>query len=305
MTTAFLFPGQGSQTAGIGRPWVDTPSWSIVAEASDAAGADVARLLVDADADELVDTANAQLSTFVISLVVADALADAGLLPDHVGGHSLGEYSALAAGGWLSRGPGAALVAARGAAMRDAATANVGTMAAVIGLEVDDVTAVCDHVDGHVWVANDNAPGQVVIAGSAAAIEAAGELAKERGARRPMPLKVAGAFHTPYMEPAQAALDEAIASVALTAGTATPWANVDGAAHADPADWPGLLSAQLCSPVRWRTEVEAMAAAGVDTFVEVGPGTVLTGMVKRIAPDARRLSAATPDEVASVAAQLA
>jgi [acyl-carrier-protein] S-malonyltransferase len=202
-------------------------------------------------------------------------------------------------------GPAAALVAARGQAMRDAATANVGTMAAIIGLDVDDVVAVCEQVDGQVWVANDNAPGQVVIAGSEAGIEAAGALAKERGARRPMPLKVAGAFHTPYMEPAQAALDAAIAATDLRVGTATAWANVDAASHADPADWPGLLSAQLCSPVRWRAEVEAMAAAGVDTFVEVGPGTVLTGMVKRIAPDARRPSASTPDEVAAVAAQLA
>jgi [acyl-carrier-protein] S-malonyltransferase len=177
-------------------------------------------------------------------------------------------------------------------------------MAAIIGLEVDDVVAVCNDVEGEVWVANDNAPGQVVIAGSAAAIEAAGELAKERGARRPMPLKVAGAFHTPYMEPAQAALDGAIAAAQLEAGAATPWANVDGAAHTDPADWPALLSAQLCSPVRWRAEVAAMAAAGVDTIVEVGPGTVLGGMVKRIAPDVTRHSAATPDEVTTVAAQL-
>jgi [acyl-carrier-protein] S-malonyltransferase len=188
--------------------------------------------------------------------------------------------------------------------MREAATTNVGTMAAIIGLEVEDVVAVCDHVEGHVWVANDNAPGQVVIAGSSSAIEAAGELARERGARRPMVLNVAGAFHTPYMAPAQGALDEALATTAFESGHATAWANVDAGAHADPDEWPGLLSAQLCSPVRWRGEVAAMAATGVDTFVEVGPGTVLSGMVKRIAPDARRLAATTPDDVASVAAQL-
>jgi [acyl-carrier-protein] S-malonyltransferase len=217
----------------------------------------------------------------------------------------LGEYSALAAGGWVDSITAARLVAARGAAMRDAATTNVGTMAAIIGLEVEDVVAVCDHVDGHVWVANDNAPGQVVIAGSSSAIEAAGELARERGARRPMALNVAGAFHTPYMAPAQGALDEALAATPFAAGTATPWANVDAAAHADAGEWPGLLSAQLCSPVRWRAEVAAMADAGVDTFVEVGPGTVLSGMVKRIVPGARRLSASTPDDVTSVAAQLA
>jgi [acyl-carrier-protein] S-malonyltransferase len=304
MTVAFLFPGQGSQAPHAGAPWTDTAQWSMVAAAADATGIDVAHLLVEAEADELVDTANAQLSTFVLSLVVAAALAEAGVTPAHVGGHSLGEYSALAAAGWVETVAAARLVAARGAAMREAATTNVGTMAAIIGLKVDDVVAVCDHVDGHVWVANDNAPGQVVIAGSSSAIEAAGELARQRGARRPMPLQVAGAFHTPYMAPAQEALDAALAAVTFEAGHATAWANVDAAAHAEPGVWPGLLSAQLCSPVRWRSEVAAMAAAGVDTFVEVGPGTVLTGMVKRIAPDARRLSAATPDEVASVAASL-
>src|SRR5690349_5224660 len=128
MSIAFLFPGQGSQSPGIGQPWVDTPAWSVVGEAADATGVDVAHLLLDADADELVDTANAQLSTFVISLVVARALAEAGVVAEHVGGHSLGEYSALAAAGLLPSGPGAALVAARGAAMREAATTNVGTM---------------------------------------------------------------------------------------------------------------------------------------------------------------------------------
>src|SRR6476469_2465045 len=117
MSIAFLFPGQGSQSPGIGQPWVDTSAWSIVGEAADATGVDVAHLLLDADADELVDTANAQLSTFVISLVVADALATAGVVPEHVAGHSLGEYSALAAGGWIDLGAGATLVAARGAAM--------------------------------------------------------------------------------------------------------------------------------------------------------------------------------------------
>jgi [acyl-carrier-protein] S-malonyltransferase len=236
--------------------------------------------------------------------VVAAALAEAGVIPAHVGGHSLGEYSALAAGGWVDPIAAAHLVAARGAAMREAATTNVGTMAAIIGLEVDDVVAVCDHVEGHVWVANDNAPGQVVIAASSSAIEAAGELARERGARRPMALNVAGAFHTPYMAPAQGALDEALATAPFESGRATAWANVDAAAHADPAEWADLLSAQLCSPVRWRGEVAAMAAAGVDTLVEVGPGAVLSGMVKRIVPNARRLSAATPDEVSAVSNQL-
>lgn len=304
MSVAFIFPGQGSQTPASGVPWRDTAQWSMVDVAAEAAGVDVAHLLLSAEAEELLDTANAQLSTYVISVIVATALADAAAGAAHTAGHSLGEYSALTAAGVLPFDRGVRLVVERGRAMRTAAERNPGTMAAIIGLDVEEVAAVCAEVDGDVWVANDNAPGQVVIAGSAAAIDAAGALAKERGARRPMPLQVAGAFHTPFMAPAQAGLDDALAEAVFSVGSASPWANVDAARHPDPSEWRGLLSAQLCSPVRWRAQIAAMAAAGVDTFVEVGPGTVLSGMVKRIAPDAARHAVATPDAVAEVVQNL-
>ncbi|MCC6225225.1 MAG: ACP S-malonyltransferase [Microthrixaceae bacterium] len=304
MPIAFLFPGQGSQTPRSGAEWQDTPQWSLVEAASEAAGLDVAHLLLVADAEELRDTANAQLSTYVVSMMVVAALSDGGLLPTHVAGHSLGEYTALSAAGVLSPGDGARLVAARGMAMRSAAAANPGTMAAIIGLDVDAVASVCIDVGADVWVANDNAPGQVVIAGSADAVESAGSLAKERGARRPMPLQVAGAFHTPLMAPAQDALDAALAQTPFHSPTLLPWANVDASDHSQPGDWPGLLSAQLCSPVRWREEIAAMAHAGADVFVEVGPGNVLSGMVKRIAPNAARHAAATPGAVGDLVQNL-
>jgi [acyl-carrier-protein] S-malonyltransferase len=302
MSTAWVFPGQGSQAPASGVPWREHPAWELVTQASDATSVDVAHLLLDADEDELRDTANAQLSTFVISLVVARGAREADRSATHFAGHSLGEYTALVAAGAVSFEEGCRLVHARGIAMRGAATARPGTMAAIIGLEVGPVTDVCDAIGGDVWVANDNAPGQVVIAGGADAVGRAGELAKERGARRPMPLNVAGAFHTPLMAPAQEALDAAIhrTEVRSLGYDIELWANVDAAQHDDPANWPVLLSDQLTQPVRWREEVAAMAGHGVTTFVELGPGAVLSGMVKRIAPEASRASAATPDEVAAL-----
>jgi [acyl-carrier-protein] S-malonyltransferase len=302
MSTAWVFPGQGSQAPASGAPWRDHPAWELVEAATAATGVDVAHLLLDADEDELRDTANAQLSTFVVSLVVARGAADAGRSATHFAGHSLGEYTALVAAGAIAFDEGCRLVNSRGIAMRGAATTRTGTMAAIIGLEVGPVTDVCNATPGDVWVANDNAPGQVVIAGEPDSVTRAGELAKERGARRPMPLNVAGAFHTPLMAPAQTALDAAIQQVEVKSlgYDVELWANVDAAQHDDPANWPTLLSDQLTQPVRWREEVAAMAAHGVTTFVELGPGTVLSGMVKRISPEATRANAATPDEVAAL-----
>jgi len=296
MSTALLFPGQGSQNPHSGVAWSGHPAWSVVVEASDATSVDVSHLLLDADADELVDTANAQLSTFVISLVVATALRREGLAVQHTAGHSLGEYTALVAAGIMDITSGARLVHARGLAMRSAAAAHPGTMSAIIGLDVAAVAAAIEGIDD-VWVANDNAPGQVVIAGSAPAIEAAADVLRSAGARRPMPLAVAGAFHTPFMAPAQESLDSAISGTAFGVGELVAWANVDAASHADPAAWPGLLSRQLCEPVRWRGEILGLVEAGVDAFVECGPGTVLTGMVKRIAPEAQRRSVSSPSDI--------
>ncbi|HSL58264.1 MAG TPA: ACP S-malonyltransferase [Acidimicrobiales bacterium] len=297
---AFTFPGQGSQRPGMGRAWAEHPSWELVAEASEAAGRDLEALLLDADADELVSTRNAQLATFVASLVVLDAVERIGVEPARVAGHSLGEYSALVAAGAIAFDDGVRLVAERGAAMQVAAEDRSGTMAAVLGLDDDKVEIACARVDGEVWVANYNAPGQVVIAGDPAAIDAAGAAAKDLGAKRVMSIPVSGAFHTPFMAPARDRLRKAIASAEIRAPEVPVYANVDALPHLGDDEWDGLLAAQLLAPVRWKQTLLALEAEGVTKFVELGPGTVLTGMAKRTVSGARTLSVATPDDLDSL-----
>jgi [acyl-carrier-protein] S-malonyltransferase len=291
----------------MGSAWKGTPSWTLVERASAVVDRDVAALLLEADAEELRATRNAQLTTFVTSLVVLDALRAAGLPePDAVAGHSLGEYTALTAAGALAFEDGVRLVAARGEAMQGAADARPGTMAAVLGLDVDDVEAACAGVE-EAWVANDNAPGQVVVAGTAAGTEAAGAAAKERGARKVMPLPVGGAFHTPLMAPAAEGLAAALADVAFADARPPVVANVDATPHEAGDEWPGLLADQLCRPVRWRPTLEhlgATAGARPLALVEVGPGGVLTGMAKRTLPGATTVTASEPDHVEAVLAAL-
>src|SRR6476619_4780081 len=208
---AFTFPGQGSQRPGMGRPWASEESWELVGEASEIAERDLGQLLLDAEADELKDTRNAQLCTFVSSLVVLDAIERTGLDAMFCAGHSLGEYTALVATGALSFDDGVQLVAERAEAMHAAGLDQPGTMAAVLGLDDDDVEIACRRADSDVWVANFNAPGQVVIAGSVEGVAAAGAVCKELGAKKVMPLQVSGAFHTPFMTAARDRLRKAIA----------------------------------------------------------------------------------------------
>jgi len=284
----------------MGAAWADHPSWELVSEASEVAGRDLGALLLDADADELVQTHNAQLATFLTSLVTLDAVERTGVEPARVAGHSLGEYTALVAAGAVSFEDGVRLVAERGEAMKVAAEEQNGTMAAVLGLDDDKVEIACARVDGDVWVANFNSPGQVVIAGDPDAIELAGNAAKELGAKRVMGLPVGGAFHTPFMAPARDRLRKAL-DLAEWRDPAVPvHANVDALPHPDGAAWAGLLSAQLCSPVRWRQTLHELEDAGVTTFVELGPGTVLTGMAKRTLSGARTLSVTSPADLDSL-----
>ncbi len=291
---AFTFPGQGSQKPGMGAAWQDHPSWELVAEASDVSGRDVERLLLEAGADELVETRNSQLTTFVMSMIVLDAVERTGVEAAFHAGHSLGEYSALTAAGVISFDDGVRLVTERGNAMQAAADSHEGTMYAILGLDDDLVEMACSRVDGDVWVANYNAPGQVVIAGEPAALEAAGTEAKALGAKRAMPIKVGGAFHTPFMSPARDRLRKAIADTDFRAPHRPVFANVDALPHPDAADWPRLMGAQLTSPVRWRHTLANLAEAGVTGFLELGPGTVLTGMAKRTVSDATTISVSTP-----------
>jgi [acyl-carrier-protein] S-malonyltransferase len=294
---AFTFPGQGSQREGMGRPWLGHESWELVEEASEIADRGLGRVLVDADAEELRDTRNAQLTTFVSSLMVVDAIERLGIEPAYCAGHSLGEYTALVATGALSFEEGVRLVAERADAMHDAGIENPGTMAAVLGLDDDKVEIACRLADDEVWVANYNAPGQVVVAGSDSGVRQAGEHAKKLGAKRVMSLSVAGAFHTPYMTPARDRLRKAIAEAAPRDTEVPVVSNVDARPHDQGSEWSSLLSAQLSSPVRWKHCLLTLDEAGVTDFVELGPGGVLTGTAKRTVDGARAVSVAIPDDL--------
>ena len=294
---AFTFPGQGSQRPGMGRPWAGHESWELVDEASEIAGRDVGELLLHADAEELKDTRNAQLTTFVSSLMVLDAVERLGIEANYCAGHSLGEYTALTATGAIGLQDGMVLVTERASAMHDAGIARPGTMAAVLGLDDDQVEVACNLADSDVWVANFNAPGQVVIAGSFDGVEAAGKHARELGAKRIMALPVSGAFHTPFMASARDRLRDAIADADMRDSEIPVVSNVDAKPHERSREWSSLLSAQLASPVRWKQCLQTLSSLGVTEFAELGPGGVLTGMAKRSVVGARTISVATPEDL--------
>ena len=281
----------------MGRPWTEHESWELVEEASDVSGRDVGRLLLDADADELKDTRNAQLTTFVSSLMVLDAVERLGVEPSFCAGHSLGEYTALTATGALGFDDGVRLVVERAEAMHEAGQNNPGTMSAILGLDDELVEVACRRADSDVWVANFNAPGQIVIAGSAEGVAKAVAIAKELGAKKAMALPVSGAFHTPFMTPARDRLREAIASANPRDTEVPVISNVDAIAHDHGDEWASLLSAQLSSPVRWKQCLQTLNELGVTGFAELGPGGVLTGMAKRTLEGSRTISVSTPDEL--------
>ncbi len=235
--------------------------------------------------------------TFVQSLVVLDAVERLGLAPAACAGHSLGEYTALVASGAVSFEDGVRLVMARGEAMARAGEDAPGTMAALLGITDDDAEVACQRAESDVWVANYNASGQVVIAGTAEGVAVASALAKELGARKVVPIAVSGAFHTPLMSAARDDLRKALDAATFLAPEVRVVANVDARVHDDPADWPGLLSAQLCSPVRWRHTLYALSKLGASTLVELGPGGVLSGLARRALPEITSLSVSKPDDL--------
>jgi [acyl-carrier-protein] S-malonyltransferase len=294
---AVMFPGQGSQRPGMGEPWASAPSWAVVDRVSEVLGRDVGALLLDADAATLQATRNAQVASFALGLVILGAAEAAGVTWGAAAGHSLGEYTALVAAGVLERDDATRLVGARSDAMQAAADASPGTMAAVLGLDEDAVQASCDAAGGGAWIANDNAPGQVVVAGTVDGVARASAAAKDRGAKV-MPLAVGGAFHTPLMAGAQAGLDAALGATPFRDGACPVVANVDAAPHRAGDEWRALLSAQLCRPVRWRAVTEQLVSLGVTRVYELGPGAVLSGLVKRTAPSVERAPVATPADLA-------
>jgi [acyl-carrier-protein] S-malonyltransferase len=278
-----------------------------VDQLSQATGRDISQLLVEAGPETLRATRNAQLATYALSLVTLDAARRGPLAafgPERLAaaaGHSLGEYTALVAAGAIEASDGARLVQARGEAMQEAADANPGTMAAVLGLGVPEVSEACQEADG-AWVANDNTPAQVVVAGTLGGTERAGQGALRRGAKRVVALQVGGAFHTPLMRPAQAPLDSALAKTALSASRCPVIANVDARPHT--GGFAALLSTQLCSQVHWRESLGALATLGATLFVELGPGTELSGMVRRTLPEVVRANVAGPDDLDALAAAI-
>jgi len=300
---AFVFPGQGSQRPGMGRAWVDHPSWELVADASAAAGRDLERLLVDAGEDELIETRNAQLATFTIGLLVLDAVERLGIEPTSCAGHSVGEYTALVAAGALSFDDGVRVVTERGEAMQAAADAGPGCMTLLAGCDDETARIACQLADGAVWVGNYNTPDEVVLAGEVDAVARAAQVARTMSGAGVTRLKVGGAFHTPLMAPARNRLRKALAATTFHEPEVPVVANVDSLSHIAAEEWDVLLRAQLVSPVRWRQSVARLAGLvgdvtrGEQLFVEVGPGGSLSSMVRRTVPGVTTVAVAAPDDL--------
>lgn len=308
MGVAFVFPGQGSQAVGMGRALVETfPQARAVFDEVDAAlGQSLSTIVFEGPEAELTLTANAQPALMAVSLAVTRVLeSEAGLDVSRdaafVAGHSLGEYSALAAAGSLSIADTARLLRLRGTAMQKAVPVGEGAMAAILGLEFEPVAAIAAQAAREtgaiVQAANDNGGGQVVISGAKAAVEKAMELAKAAGAKRALPLPVSAPFHCALMQPAADAMAEALAGVEIRAPKAPLVANVLASAITDPAEIRRRLVEQVTGTVRWRESIAFMAGQGVGTFYELGAGKVLSGLVKRIAPSATGVSVGTPADV--------
>jgi [acyl-carrier-protein] S-malonyltransferase len=301
MKTAFLFPGQGSQFVGMAADLA--AAYPVVAEtlaqADAALGLDLSGLMREGPAEVLTATEIAQPALLTHSIAVERVLRQAGVTPWLTAGHSLGEYSALVAAGALDFADALRLVRERGLAMAAAGVSAGGTMAAILGLEdaaVEQVVAEAGQV-GTVVVANYNSPGQVVISGEDEAVRRAGELAKAAGARGAMPLKVSGAFHSPLMAPAAARLEAALDAAPLREAAIPVVTNVDAVPRKTAEEIREALRRQITGSVRWTDSVLRMVAEGAECFVEVGPGEVLTKLMKRIAPEAEAMSTSTVEGV--------
>lgn len=292
---ALVFPGQGSQRPGLGAAWADHPAFARWGEADAVLGEDLTRLALEADADELRRPRACQLALFVHGVMLADAWAAAtGVTPRALAGHSLGEYVALVAAGAVSFADALALVEVRARACQDASDAEPGGMVACLGVDRAALEVACAHAGAH--IANDNAPGQVVVAGSPAALEAVkAELADAGG--KVVDVEVGAAYHSPHMRPAVAPLRTALEATEFVDGHLPVVANIDARPHTDATGWPDRLAEQVVAPVRWRETVERLAADGVTTVVELGASTPLSGMIKRTDRSLTRRAVTAPDDL--------
>jgi [acyl-carrier-protein] S-malonyltransferase len=308
MSVAFVFPGQGSQAVGMGKALADAfaPARQVFAQVDDALGEKLSAIILEGPADTLTLTENAQPALMAVSLAVMRVLeveAGVDLKRDaqFVAGHSLGEYSALAAAGAFTIADTARLLRTRGRAMQKAVPVGTGAMAALIGLEFDQaVAAAAEAAQGQVsQAANDNGGGQVVVSGDKAAVERAVEIAKARGAKRAMMLTVSAPFHCALMQPAADVMAEALAKIAVRPPVVPLVANVLARPISAPDDIVRALVAQVTGTVRWRESVAFMAGQGVTRFYEIGAGKVLSGLVKRIADGATGVAIGTPEDIAT------
>lgn len=297
---AWIFPGQGSQYVGMGRSLCERypQAKQTLMQAEDVLGFELRRIMFEGPEEALKQTRNAQPAIFALSIALCNILASMGLRPDVVAGHSLGEFSALVAGEALSFEDALRLVHARATCMQYACEQNTGTMCAILGLDGNTVESVCREIkDGIVDIANMNSPEQTVISGEPEAVHTAGEAAKKRGAKRAIPLLVSGAFHSRLMHLAAERFEPSIASIEICRPRAVFYPNVSAEPTDDVDQIRKNLLKQVCSPVLWQQSMTHMLREGVETFVEVGPGKVLSGLLRRIDGSAVCLNADTPESV--------
>jgi [acyl-carrier-protein] S-malonyltransferase len=294
---AVIFPGQGTQTEGMGAPWRDHAAWSVVDRAEAALGEPLSSLVLDAPAEQLARTRDAQLAVLLTSLVAWEAVRERVEAPIVFAGHSLGQVTALIASGALPLEEGVQFAARRAELTQSAADVHPGRMAALLGASLEQAEEACRAAADRCWIANDNAPGQVVIAGTPDGLEEGSAQAKQLGVKRATPLNVGGAFHTPLMRDAADGLAAELPAVPLSPPAVPVVSNGDAQPYEDADGWRSRLAVHVTDPVRWRTSMETISGMGVTRCLEVGNGSMLATLAKRIVPDLPVQGVATPEDL--------